>query len=53
MGYRLEGQGSIPGKGKRIFVFYSTASILAMGPILPTVQWVPGLLSFGGKVAVA
>jgi hypothetical protein len=53
MGYRQEGQGSIPGDGKRIFVFCFTGSILAMEPMLSTIQWVPGLLSFGGKVAMA
>jgi hypothetical protein len=37
-----------PGGGKRIFSVKSV-SILALGPTQPPVQWVPGVLSLGGK----
>jgi hypothetical protein len=40
---RLYGRGSIPVRDQNIFAF-STASGLALGPIQPPIQWVPGLL---------
>jgi hypothetical protein len=43
----LDGQGSIPGKGK-IFIF-STASKSALGPTQPPLQWVPGAIFPGVK----
>jgi hypothetical protein len=49
MGYSLDGWGSIPGRGK-IFLF-SIASILALGPNQPPIQWVPGGDFHGGKAA--
>jgi hypothetical protein len=38
-GYTLEGQGSIPGRGKELF---SSASRMALWPSQPLIQWVPG-----------
>jgi hypothetical protein len=45
MGYRLDGPGSILGRGK-IFLF-SIASRPALGATQPPVQWIPGSLSPG------
>jgi hypothetical protein len=50
-GYGLDGQGSIPGRGK-IFLL-STASRLAVGRIIPPIQWVPGVVSRACKAAGA
>jgi hypothetical protein len=47
-GYGLDGRGSIPRQGQRIFPLTS-ASRPALGPTQPPVQWVPGALSPGGK----
>jgi hypothetical protein len=46
-GCRLDGRGSIPGKGKNFF--FSTVSRQALGPIQPNIQWVQGALSPGVK----
>jgi hypothetical protein len=43
--YGLDGQVSIPGKGKRFFFFFFTASMPVMGPTQPPIQWVLGFLS--------
>jgi hypothetical protein len=45
MGYRLDGQGLLPGRG--MIFHYSPAFILALGPTQPPVQWVLGALSSG------
>jgi hypothetical protein len=45
MGYGLDGQGSIPGRGK-IFLF-STASRPVLGPTQPPIQWIPVVISPG------
>jgi hypothetical protein len=47
MGYGLDGQGSISGRGK-IFLF-SAASRPDLGPTQLPIQWVPGALSPGLK----
>jgi hypothetical protein len=44
--YRPGDRGSIPNRGKRIFPLTSV-SRLALRPIQPPVQWVPGVLSQG------
>jgi hypothetical protein len=44
MGYRLCGRGSIPSRVRGIFLYY-TASRLALEPIQPPIQWIPGVLS--------
>jgi hypothetical protein len=41
-GYWLDGQGSIPGRGK--ISPFSIASRPAMGPTQPLIQWVQGSL---------
>jgi hypothetical protein len=46
-GYRLDGRGSVPDRGK-IFV-YSTATSSPLGPPQPPVQWVPRALYTGVK----
>jgi hypothetical protein len=51
-GYRLDGWGSIPGRGKRIFLF-STVSMLVLGPTEVPIQWVQGALTLGDKAAGA
>jgi hypothetical protein len=45
--YRLDSQGSIPGKGRRFFP--SPVSRPALGHTQPFVQWVLGFLSLGVK----
>jgi hypothetical protein len=47
MGYGLENQSSIPGRGK-IFLF-SICSRLALGPTQPPLQSVPGVISLRVK----
>jgi hypothetical protein len=42
MGYGIDGWGSIPGRGNRLFLF-STASKRALGYTQPPVQWVSGV----------
>jgi hypothetical protein len=44
MDYGLKGQGSIPSRGKKLFLF-SPLSILALEPTQPPMQCVPGALS--------
>jgi hypothetical protein len=44
-GYKLDGQGSIPGRGK----FFSITSGPALGPTQPPIHWEPGDLSPGIK----
>jgi hypothetical protein len=44
-------QGSIPGRGERVFPVASV-SRPALGPTQPTAQWVPGVLSLGLKAGV-
>jgi hypothetical protein len=48
MGWIAGGFKSWQGLG--IFLF-TTKSELALGPTQPTIQWVPGSLSLGGKAA--
>jgi hypothetical protein len=48
MEYELDGRGSIPGRGKRLF-FYCTASRPALRPTQPPIQFVPEALSPGVK----
>jgi hypothetical protein len=43
MGYRLDGRGSNPGRGKVSLL--STASRAARGPTQPSIQWVPKAVS--------
>jgi hypothetical protein len=47
-GYRLDGRGSIIGRGKTFFL-YSTASIPALEPTQPLNQWVPAGSFLGVK----
>jgi hypothetical protein len=47
MGYGLDSQGWIPGRGK-MFLF-STMSRAVLGPTQPPIQWVQGALSQGVK----
>jgi hypothetical protein len=47
-GYGLGDQGSIPGRGERIFPL-AIVSRPALGPTQPPIQWVPGVLSPGLK----
>jgi hypothetical protein len=42
--YGLDGGGSIPGRGKEIYL-YSAGSRPAVGTIQPPIQWAPGTLS--------
>jgi hypothetical protein len=46
-GYGLDSRGSIPGRGK--ISVLSTATIPALGPTQPPIQWIPGALSLGVK----
>jgi hypothetical protein len=46
VGHRLNGQGSIPGRGKR---FFSAVSSPALKPTKPPIQWMLGDFSLGVK----
>jgi hypothetical protein len=48
LGYVLDDQGFKFWQVLGIFLF-TTTSILALGPIQPPIQWVPGALSLGIK----
>jgi len=48
MGWTIGVQGFDCRRGLRIFLF-TTASSTALGPTLPPIQWVPGVLSLGVK----
>jgi hypothetical protein len=47
MGYGMDGQGLIPGKGK--IIPFSSMSRQALGSTQPPIQWVQGALSLGVK----
>jgi hypothetical protein len=47
MGYRLEGPGLIPGRGK--FFVFSAASRPVLGASQSHTEWVPGDISLGVK----
>jgi hypothetical protein len=52
LGYRLDGWGLIPSRGK--ILLFSIASTSALGPSQQPIQWVPGVISLrGGKEAGA
>jgi hypothetical protein len=48
LGYRLDDRGFESRQGLDIFLI-TTVSRQALGPIQPSIQWVPGALSLGVK----
>jgi hypothetical protein len=45
----VEGRGSVPGKGRHFFLFFTAVSSLALGATQPHVQWITGALSLWVK----